>query len=46
MGLDCLDIRTKLGLDGIQMPGLPKGSVVDQGHAVVDMEGAFPLDAR
>jgi hypothetical protein len=38
--------RVKLILDGIQMPDLPKGSLIDQGHAVVDMETALPLDVR
>ncbi len=43
---DCLDVRAKLALDGIRMPDLPKGAVIDQGHAVVDVQGAFPLDVN
>ena len=43
---DCLDIHTKLGVEGIRIPDLPPGSVVEQSHAVVNMEGTFPLDAR
>jgi hypothetical protein len=43
---DCLEVRGKLALDGIQMPDLPKGSVTDVGHADVDLEAALPFDAR
>lgn len=44
--IDCLDVRAKLALDGLALPNLPKGSVVDLGHADVDMEATLPFDAR
>lgn len=43
---DCLDVRAKLALDGIALPNLPKGSIIDLGHADVDMEATLPFDAR
>ncbi len=45
-GGDCLDVRARLGLEGIELPGLPPGSTIDQSHAVVDLEGTFPLGER
>jgi hypothetical protein len=44
--VDCLDVRMKLTLDGMAVPGVPEGSVVETSHADAVMGAALPLDDR
>jgi hypothetical protein len=45
--LDCLDVRGKLGIEGMTVPELPEGSVTESGRADAEMQTALPVaDAK
>jgi hypothetical protein len=41
--LDCLDVRAKMGLDGIAVPGMPEGSETEFGRADAEMQATLPV---
>jgi hypothetical protein len=45
-GKDALDVRAKLGLEGLTPPGIPPGSTVEQGRADVDLQTTLPVDGQ
>lgn len=42
-GLDCLDVRAKISLDGVKVP-IPNGGETEVGRAEGEMHAAVPLD--
>jgi hypothetical protein len=44
--LDCLDVRSKLGLELSSIPDLPPGATIDSGHADAEIRAAMPLDGH
>jgi len=45
-GKEALDVRAKLGLDGLVPPDVPQGSTVEMGRADVDLQTMLPVDGR
>lgn len=45
-GKDALDVRAKLGLDGLVPPDVPEGSKVETGRADVDLQTTLPVDGQ
>jgi hypothetical protein len=45
-GKEALDIRAKLGLDGLVPPDVPEGSRVEMGRADVDLQTMIPTDGQ
>ncbi len=44
--VDCLDVRAKMGLDGISLPDMPPNSTIESGHMDADMTAALPIDGH
>ncbi len=45
-GKDALDVRAKLGLEGLTPPEIPQGSTVEQGRADVELQTMLPVDGQ
>jgi hypothetical protein len=45
-GKEALDVRAKLGLDGLVPPDVPAGSTVEMGRADVDLQTTLPVDGQ
>jgi hypothetical protein len=45
-GKETLDVRAKLGLDGLVPPDVPQGSSVEMGRADVDLQTTIPTDGQ
>jgi hypothetical protein len=45
-GAECLDVRGKLDVSGIKVPGMPEGSVTLDGQARAEMRAELPIDGH
>jgi hypothetical protein len=45
-GAECLAVRAALDLDGMDVPGMPEGSVTEESHATADLRTSLTIEGR